>query len=137
MATTLRKVSSKQVIAIHSLMAQHCKTVDGFAVYEEGWDDARIMREITANNPEPDRPISDTSVTRLRVENFGRFKRQMIDDVNTTLLMARIDQLEADYRDLLDWTLRVAKFLQEKFPTQRERYTPPIGRPQSAPRMED
>jgi hypothetical protein len=136
MTATLRKVSSKQVIAIHTLMAQHCKTVDGYAVYEEGWDDARILREISASNPEPDRAISNTSVSRLRVENFGRFKKQL-DDVGTAAIMARIDQVEADYRDLLDWTLRVAKFLQEKFPAQRERYTPPIGRPQSAPRMED
>jgi hypothetical protein len=136
MASAIRKLNSKQVIAIHTLMAAHCKTVDNFAVYEDGWDDARITREVLANNPEPGKEIGVSSIARLRVENFGRFKKQP-DDVGTAAIMARIDQLEADYRDLLDWTLRVAKFLQEKFPAQRERYTPPIGRPQSAPRMED
>jgi hypothetical protein len=129
------KLTSRQVIAIHALMAQHCKKGDdGFANYDEGWDDNRIMKDVV--NPELDRSIPITSVARLRMENFGRIRKiDPMADGRVAALEKRLVELEEDQKGLLDWITRVARLLQDKYPNQRNLYAPPQGRPRSVPPM--
>jgi hypothetical protein len=64
-----------QAIAVYTILAAHCaRGPEGMAVYEPGWDDARVVEQSNAANRYPDRPISLASVQSLRLHEFGRVR---------------------------------------------------------------
>ena len=73
-------LKQSQVIELYGLLKQRCSAVDGFAVYEGGWDDARLAKEFGC---------TVANVANLRVSMIGRFRPRV--DVSAA---GRIDALE-------------------------------------------
>lgn len=120
------KLMQDQVIFLHTLMSQHCKTNEaGFAEYEQGWDDHRVHEEVNRLAKEKNRDARDyglVSVKNLRLNLFGRLPVSANNpNANMALeieeLKARVDALE--------------KFIM----SLNKGYHPPQGRPRSVPPM--
>lgn len=117
-----------QTIALHALMSQHCqKGDDGYARYEEGWDDDRILAEINKTNP-TDRPYSKPSVTNLRLAMFGKVRVPPVAGVADQLakLQAEVASMQERLTALEQWAGARTK----------QRYMAPPGRPQATPPTE-
>jgi hypothetical protein len=89
----IHKASLTQRIAIYEQLKKVCKNVDGFAVYEDGWNDDKVASfcEVTTGN-----------VQSVRMELFGKI-RMTKDDVKeaiTRSVLARLDVLERQIEEL-------------------------------------
>lgn len=114
------KLVVQQVVALHVLMASHCaKGDDGFAVYEKGWDDDRILKEF--ENPTPDRPVTRVAVAGMRLKMFGRIRTPSVGaDAE------RIAKLEEQIAHLTEVVNGLSR---------RISYSHPPGRPQATPHL--
>lgn len=126
------KLSQAQVIAVHTMMAPHCrKNGSGMAVYEADWSDERIVREMESCNPEPTRPIALSAVRNLRLHIFGRVRQK---NAEAEAQSVKVQELEQRVRVLEEYVAKLATWLQQqKIAAPVGRYTPPPGRPQSTP----
>lgn len=83
------RISSKQVIAVHSLLNEHIiKNDDGNPSYEEGWSDAKIAEAAG---------VVQNAVMRVRRENFGELRQGV---TGKTAELNRIATLERKVRQL-------------------------------------
>ena len=64
-------ITKRQTAAIHTLMLAHLHTdeIEKLAIYDAGWDDARVLAEVV--NPDPEKVISIHSVANFRLQVFG------------------------------------------------------------------
>jgi len=133
----MRKVAdSTQIVAIYKVVSQHChRTSEGFAHYADGWDDMRIHKEVLAANP--NWAFSQSSVNRVRRENFGNLKNigrpgtdAMVKELQGQIeaMRLKLNQHETDMDELRDAYNKMVAYLRAKFS-----YQPPPGRPQSTP----
>jgi hypothetical protein len=109
-------------------MSEHCRSIDGFAVYDDGWNDDRVRQEVLAANPGWN--IALPTFARTRSENFGRLRspRRMGHDDAIADLQLRVEKLEADNVMLKD---KVAKM--ELHLRHRGGYVPPPGKQIATP----
>lgn len=69
-------ITKRQTAAIHTLMLSHIRTDEAanLAIYDDGWNDARVLAEV--KNPEPEKVISIHSVANFRHQVFGPVVRK-------------------------------------------------------------
>ena len=95
MVATFKKMTRAETIKVGSFLQTVCKTVDGFAVYDDGWSDASVADKFPEIGP-----VNPHTIGALRVELFGKFKRvgpqSEIDSLRdvVTALQQRIIALE-------------------------------------------
>jgi len=75
-----------QAVALGEKLRTICETKCGVAVYAEGWDDARVVREMGD-------AYSDVSVRNLRAAMFGPLPKPS-KPASIAELQARIERLE-------------------------------------------
>lgn len=90
-ANAVSKLSPKQRFDMNLMLNAHCKTIDGYAVYDEGWDDLRVAAELG---------IPLNSVGYIRRSVFGKLKSAFVAKEDKTLV-ARVDRLEAQVAKLV------------------------------------
>lgn len=83
-----RKMTHFQAVLLGEELKKHCKTVDGMAVYDEGYDDRKVAALVDAN-------MSHLSVAGLRRAMFGDLKMGRPGEPNIKELLKRIEALEA------------------------------------------
>lgn len=114
------KLIAEQVIALHQLMSQHCKRgANGLAEYEQGWDDDRVLEEITKHNP-TSRPYNKGHIVGLRQKMFGRLYAVPNTDA--------LNELKVQVAELSAKVQSIETMLKARF------YIPPPGRPISTPK---
>jgi len=82
--------NSLQIVAANEILKNVCILIDGHAVYEDGWSDARVMNEI--NTRFPNHPLSLTSVQKLRRDFVGEVRKPRND--SHVALVQRLERLE-------------------------------------------
>jgi hypothetical protein len=154
MKTKRHNATKRQNLVIGDLVRAHCSRVGDYAVYADGWDEQRILAEVNANNPDPDKVIHMASVQSMRKDLFGNVRKAREEKTMSVsqLLVQRVKDLENDV-DRIE--LRLSKIdghltafverLNEQHKTIVEviawmeqlakvrGYAPPPGRPQSTP----
>lgn len=92
-----RKLTLKETFGVMKLLEQHCKTVDGHAVYDEGWND-----EAVANQALPDFPGQKASaVSHIRNTEYGPVPRAK-PQASGSPSAARLDRLERAIKMMAD-----------------------------------
>lgn len=93
--TTKNFASISQTIQISKLLEEHCTELNGYAVYEQGWDDLRVAKEVGLD--------TTSRVSGVRKEIVGPMKptpkggkSQRVADLERAieLLTNRVDALE-------------------------------------------
>lgn len=85
MTTTKNTIDAKQRFAVTLVLSAHCKAGnDGYAVYEDGWNDERVAKEAGLD---PEKNVK--SVANMRVEAIGKLR-----------IVTRDDKVEERIRDL-------------------------------------
>lgn len=93
------KMNYRDTIEAGKIIEAHCKLVDGYAVYEEGWSDNRVHK--TLLKALPGRKIGIKSIANMRRDVIGRLKtRTSIGLGNAT--SERLDVLEGHIMALKD-----------------------------------
>lgn len=87
---TRNKLSAKEHFEVSVTLHKHCKSVDGYAVYDEGWNDARIAKELDVTVP---------NVGYVRRNVFGNFKQLPRLAVRSYASKATLEQRIADLED--------------------------------------
>ena len=70
MAVAYKKMTRAETIKVGSFLQTVCKTVDGFAVYDDGWSDVLVAGKFPEIGP-----VNSHTISALRMELFGKFKR--------------------------------------------------------------
>lgn len=85
MADTKTVLLRKQIFAVGDMIRKYCKLDEhGFAVYDDGWDDARILQCFISEFP-----ITITNVLRLRRDLVGDMRRGSKSDTVEDIAMLR------------------------------------------------
>lgn len=94
------KMSRIELFKASGLLSAHCKVVDGFAVYEEGWSDKRVADE----SSDPARPLPMASVAKLRTEAVGvlRVHRSSQAAQQTAKRLELLDELMLKHNKLVE-----------------------------------
>ncbi len=82
------------MVAVADMLRLHCKKVNGFAEYEEGWSDERVCELLP--------PATTTNVANLRVELIGKFRPSSV----STLSAMKYEKMEQDIEKLMAWASR-------------------------------
>ena len=86
-----RKMTVRERHKLAVLLHNHCSSVDGYAVYEDGWDDQRIAAELSL-------PVAMIYYARRGI--FGKFRpvstKEKKSDLDT-----RVTKLEAQVEKLI------------------------------------
>ena len=109
--TTPIRMSRAELFKASGLLSAHCQLVDGFAVYEEGWNDQRIAAETSPR-------LTLNSIQKLRSEAIGQLRRspepknERVDDIerNFADLLVKYNDLIIKHNKLVD-TLSVNKII--------------------------
>lgn len=96
MAQQKSKMDARQTVFLSKVLEQHCHGDGDVATYEEGWDDDRVLAEVSRIN-DTGRPFTRRMVAGLRLSLFGRVGRNN----PAQGLAARVEQLEAAVADLI------------------------------------
>ena len=95
------KLKTLEIVQLHTIMAAHCrKGQDGFADYETGWDDTKILEEAEKSYPGS---YNLNNVAYMRLQAFVRMRAVVAADPNQALLdrlaalEARVEALEGLY----------------------------------------
>ena len=113
------KLKQFETVKLSDLLRKHCTTVNGFAVYEEGWNDQRIVKELEAQFK-----INETNVGNLRRVMIGVFppsektggkasnveliRRLEAAEKELNALAGYYDKMEKAYNDVLVLVKRMA-----------------------------
>ena len=102
-----KRLDWEEKVVLYQMIGAVCRQDDdGYAVYNEGWDDARVGREMT-RSVEGRVTVNVPVVAKIRVDKFGHFRRipggtQRIKIIDFRavverlhLVEERLDQLEA------------------------------------------
>jgi hypothetical protein len=100
------KLRGHETPAVKTLLDAHCtKGANGFAVYEAGWDDARVAEVLSE---QIGRKITSNSIEGLRRAWIGHLpgfyppkKKPAIDDAWKTAIEERMATMEASMRNVL------------------------------------
>jgi hypothetical protein len=77
-----------EVAKIIELLKQHCKTnSQGFAVYDDGWNDGVLARAVAER-------LNGNHVKRWREELFGKLFERTTPAPDVAALLIKLDQLE-------------------------------------------
>lgn len=98
------KVTQKQRHEISLILNQHCKSVDGHAVYDAGWDDAAVAMAAGVAHPNAHR-----SVSYMRDRIYGPIRRSAAPEDK---LSDRLAVLESDIRRVFDRLKAVEESIQ-------------------------
>ena len=90
MAMKRRMLGYDQVVQLGDELRKHCIPVDGYAVYEEGWDDHKLVQLMGG-----EQKCSVSSVAHLRQKLIGRLRDHSTGKPNVDELLDRIARLEA------------------------------------------
>lgn len=85
MSVDITRLTIKQRHNISMLLNQHCKAVDGYSVYEKGWDDDRIAQQTG---------VQPGSVGYMRRGVFGKRKPVVAAPRKKDVVEARLARLE-------------------------------------------
>ena len=66
------RMTGRYYIKAHEFMKTVCRTVGGYAVYEKGWDDERVLAHLAVHDA-AFKTITLNSINYMRREVFGRF----------------------------------------------------------------
>lgn len=90
------RINGPDTVAVGILLNQHVRKLEGgFAVYEDGWDDARVVTTVTTEKP--DAAVTVSNVAYLRREMFGNFPgRAGGSHSSTQALEGRVRELEGE-----------------------------------------
>lgn len=119
MANQPRKSLTRvQEFKLGDMIRAHCKRIDDYAVYEEGWTDERCQQEM--GGPEQ---CSINSVQNIRRELVGDLRQQRLNSSKGKIedLEKRVTELEKQVAMLLDARTRPSAPIH------------PVGRPPSRP----
>jgi hypothetical protein len=72
-ADKIKKLSYTEAFKIADVIRAHCKAVDGHAVYDQGWSDAEVLKEI--NNGLVGRSFTINNVQGIRRQLIGQLRR--------------------------------------------------------------
>lgn len=111
------------IVDAGALIRAHCRKDDsGFAVYEDGWSDERVHKELGT--------ATISNIVGLRRRLIGNTRR--ISTAPDAAQARRIELLEGRVAELENSVLSAMQWLQRRF-----QYQPPQGRPRSSPPMTD
>lgn len=94
---TRHVLKQAQVIQLYQLLKQHCRTVDGFAVYEEGWSDKAVAEAFGC---------TPANVAGVRVGTLGGLRP--LSSAARTALDRRLDELETEVEALKGVCVQIA-----------------------------
>ena len=127
------RLTHQEAIRIYNaVLAPHCKSdADGYAVYEQDWNDERLHAEAQRLL---DRKLSQHSLADLRRDSFGNFRRET-RSTGRPPLTPRLEALEAKVteQDKYIHALGYAVADMERWMKHNKGYPGRPGRPQSTP----
>src|SRR5215467_13070081 len=91
----------KQVhtVFLSKIIEAHCKKVDGYAAYEEGWSDEKVAA-VAVETSEPRFSFNKSHVETLRRSVIGNFPKQKTVD---SITIEKIAELERRIQNLEEW----------------------------------
>jgi len=88
---TKNMLKQNQLFRLGDLLRQHCSSVDGFAVYSDGWSDEQVVETLKGEFS-----LTVSNVAGLRKSLLGKFppSTESGGNASNASLMRRIEALE-------------------------------------------
>lgn len=96
-AKTIHKLKQAEAVALADIVRQHCKQINGYAVYNDGWDDLRVQQ----TTPFPCTVANVQGMRKALVGNLAPAVKPLHPDVATWA--DRVERLEKSLAELQKW----------------------------------
>ena len=95
--SAVNKLKHNELFIVGDILRQHCRNVSGFAIYEEGWNDEKVITEMAKSHPG----------IRLTLNNIMGLRKTLLGPLPEKKAKATIVSLDERLTALEEWATSI------------------------------